>query len=331
MHFGLAQAESADVTIHWPSGLTETHPDVPAGAVYRASEGAGIAVASAGDTATYSCAWEPPIAPARDRGIFIVQNCVNRTWQLHAVDGGSNSTISYRGSVSSSAPFTVVTPRSIEVYDELAVTPDRIEFTFNVRNGSRDAIEFMPAEGSSVCVHIESPADAAVNYGPLVRPAPRRFDLYTLEACQGDPEPEPEPPPPPPPPSRASCGMPAWDAASDDGIFLWRNCGTGEWHARVTAGGGTQRRHGGSVRDSAIPSFAPVALESDDVLRAEGPAQLRFLMTVAGANVDGFRFTPADPSAACFAVDTPSVVRVGAARIMIPTPFRLDTLTPCGP
>jgi hypothetical protein len=331
MHFGLAQEERADITIHWPSGLTETHTDVAAGAVYRATEGAGIAVISP-DTATpYPCAWEPPIDPARDRGIFIVRNCVNGVWQLHAVDGNSASTISYRGSVSSSLPFVNVTQRSIETFDEVRQTPSTIDFVFNVRNGSRDAVEFTLAENASVCISIEAPADAMVRYGPLARPVPRRFDPITLGPCPGeDPGPEPEPPPPAQP-TRDSCGMPVYDAGKDAGIFLWRNCGTGEWHARLTAGGGAQRHHGGSVRNTAITDLAPVALEPDDVLRADGPTTLNFLMTVAGANVDGFRFTPADLSKSCFEVTTTSAVRVGASGIQVAPPFRLDTLGPCVP
>lgn len=54
-------------------------------------------------------------------------------------------------------------------------------------------------------------------------------------------------------------------------------------------------------------------------------------MTVAGANQDGFRFTPLDLSKTCFAVDTDSVVHVGASARMVAAPFRLDTLTPCAP
>ncbi|MDX9741851.1 MAG: hypothetical protein RBT81_11830, partial [Gammaproteobacteria bacterium] len=320
-------------TIHWPSGLSETHTDVPAGAVYRATEGDGIAIASAEGAAPYPCAWEPPIDPAHDRGIFIVRNCVTGVWQLHAVDGGSPSTISYRGSVHASAPFTSVTPRSIEIYDEIVLAPDRIDFTLNVRNGSRDAVDFMIADDASICISIDAPADAIVRYGPLARLVPRRFDPLTMQACgSGPPTPDPEPEPgPPPPPVRESCGMPAYDAGRDDGIFLWRNCGTGEWHARLTAGGGPQRGHGGGVNGSAVSGVTSIALEADDVLRTVGPTRLEFRMIVAGANVDGFRFMPAESSRACFDVDTASIVRVGAAGRMIATPFRLDTLGPCAP
>ena len=42
VHFGLGKAETADVEIRWPSGLTEKLPGLQANRIYTVVEGLGI-------------------------------------------------------------------------------------------------------------------------------------------------------------------------------------------------------------------------------------------------------------------------------------------------
>ena len=44
VHFGLGKAESADVEVHWPSGLIDKLPGLVANKIYTAVEGKGIRV-----------------------------------------------------------------------------------------------------------------------------------------------------------------------------------------------------------------------------------------------------------------------------------------------
>lgn len=51
MHFGLAQAATADLTIQWPSGTVETYSNVASNHLYRATEGSGIQAMAIGGSA----------------------------------------------------------------------------------------------------------------------------------------------------------------------------------------------------------------------------------------------------------------------------------------
>jgi hypothetical protein len=42
VHFGLAKAQTADIEIHWPSGLTDKLPGLAANRIYTAIEGKGV-------------------------------------------------------------------------------------------------------------------------------------------------------------------------------------------------------------------------------------------------------------------------------------------------
>jgi hypothetical protein len=42
VHFGLASAPTADIEIHWPSGLVDKLPGLAANRIYTAVEGKGI-------------------------------------------------------------------------------------------------------------------------------------------------------------------------------------------------------------------------------------------------------------------------------------------------
>ena len=38
IHFGLADAEAADIEIRWPSGRVDKHPALPAGRIHQITE-----------------------------------------------------------------------------------------------------------------------------------------------------------------------------------------------------------------------------------------------------------------------------------------------------
>jgi hypothetical protein len=191
MHFGLAQEERADITIHWPSGLTETHTDVAAGAVYRATEGAGIAVISPDTAAPYACGL--PEDPIIERGVFVGRRCYDDTWQVRVSDGGGDERITYRGRLISAEPYVgTAIPRGLESgVDVLEVEGSEIRFAFSTRSGDWDGFDFRIQPGSQTCFILEEPLETRVHLGIRRDRVPIEFELISGGLCPGR-----EPPPP---------------------------------------------------------------------------------------------------------------------------------------
>jgi hypothetical protein len=130
------------------------------------------------------------------------------------------------------------------------------------------------------------------------------------------------------------CGAPVINGATDSGVFVWRDCPTGEWRLK-TVSGGTRVDYAGAV--SSPTDFVRVVgqgLEADDSLdAASDPKRVRFAFVTTGTGTDGFNFTPPDRTSACLSVTGPAGAKVylGPFRKLVTQPIDLDTQRSCGP
>lgn len=127
-------------------------------------------------------------------------------------------------------------------------------------------------------------------------------------------------------------GLPAYNAATETGIFMGKSCLGGGWQIRVTAGGSaiTKYHEGTLVSSTGFTEVTPFSIESSDILDSTSDAlSLHFKLAVTGSNVDGMDVQPVYGSATCFNLATGGPVLVGPSRILVIPPFDLDTLGPC--
>jgi hypothetical protein len=130
------------------------------------------------------------------------------------------------------------------------------------------------------------------------------------------------------------CGQPPINGSQDSGVFIWRDCPSGEWRLK-TVSGGTRVDYAGTVTSTApYVSVKPQGLEADDVVSwSADPKQITFSLVTTGTGTDGFNFTPQDGKSACLRVTAPAgvTVRYGPFRKTVPQPFDLETQQACGP
>lgn len=132
------------------------------------------------------------------------------------------------------------------------------------------------------------------------------------------------------------CGRPTFNAAVDQGVYLWRDCGTDVWHMAATAGGApTQVIYQGDISSNmAILDLTPNSIEINDILDANpAPHIVDFELRMKTTGYDGFDFALSVGASACFTVSTASPgdgsVTVGAVQTTLTTPLSLSTLGAC--
>ncbi len=332
MHFGLGSNTLVDLTVHWPSGTTEIHADVAVDRLYRVTEGAGLSVVTPGGSSPPGGSdppqpgdecFAPTYAAGGEAHLFLWDSCDGSgLWQVRATGGGGNSV--YQGSVSAQAPFTSVSPYSLESSDELDTTdPSVIDFLMRVFGAGEDGFSFSFAAGSNPCFDAPGlPAGAQVLVGQGRKPASVPFDLNTFESCTDAP--------PPPPPS-GDCGAPVLDPAADDGIFIWKDCDADDWHVLGLAAAGFKRFIGGISADQAFSNVAPVSLEGNDTLTHSPPTAVGFDLRVSAPWSDGFDFSLPCSAVSAFDLTSPAgvSVHVGQSRTEVGVPFDLGSTAAC--
>ncbi|WP_176371577.1 PKD domain-containing protein [Desulfosediminicola flagellatus] len=84
-------------------------------------------------------------------------------------------------------------------------------------------------------------------------------------------------------------GVPNYDPATEDGIFLWKEGNV--WHLRATAGlSGSQRYTGSIISDMGFINVTPVNFEASDILDASNSQMITFEMTISQPWFDGLDF-----------------------------------------
>jgi hypothetical protein len=133
------------------------------------------------------------------------------------------------------------------------------------------------------------------------------------------------------PPPVSACGQPAYDAATEAGIFVWQDCPNGAWHVRFTSGPNWLVYNGDLVSNAAFTNVVPVSVEGGDTLDfTTNPAIIAFQLGMINFE-DGFDFEVPAAATACFQVASPAgpAVYFGADRDTVSLPLDLNTLAPC--
>jgi hypothetical protein len=128
------------------------------------------------------------------------------------------------------------------------------------------------------------------------------------------------------------CGPPPLNGAVDKGIFLWRDCPTGEWRIKTAAGGGAVITGGTISSTAAYNSVKGVSLNTADKLdHTTDPKKIAFRFDTRGSATDGVNFIPKDAASTCIRIDTPagSSIFYGPFRKPLAPPFDLETQKPC--
>ena len=129
------------------------------------------------------------------------------------------------------------------------------------------------------------------------------------------------------------CGAPVYDKATEQGLFVWQHCATGEWYVRATAGGITDTFIGTVQSEDVFASVTPFSIEANDTLDfTADPLVINYALNVAGDAQDGFQFRTGASGTACVDLTSPALpVYLGATRIPVTPPFDLITTGTCFP
>ncbi len=127
-----------------------------------------------------------------------------------------------------------------------------------------------------------------------------------------------------------ACGTPAYNPAAERGTFLWRDCQSGAWRLRVTAGNSASAiRYTGSIVSSRpLAAAAGVSLEDGDLVTTSVPGQISYTLSVSQNWEDGIDFALASGATGCLTAG--GAVIAGPNRTTLQTPVDITTLGACG-
>ncbi|HET7204911.1 MAG TPA: CRTAC1 family protein [Steroidobacteraceae bacterium] len=128
------------------------------------------------------------------------------------------------------------------------------------------------------------------------------------------------------------CGPPTINGATDSGVFIWRDCPTGEWRLKVASAGASINYRGTITSGASFTSVKPQSLEADDSVGwTSNSSQITFNFMQKWNGTDGVNFTPQDRRSACLRIDAPTGAKVyyGPFRKLVTAPIDLNTRGPC--
>ena len=137
--------------------------------------------------------------------------------------------------------------------------------------------------------------------------------------------------PTPPNPDGNSCGEPSYDNATEQGVFLWEDCTTGNWQMRLSGGGNASGviAAGKVISAGGFNSLTQFSLEPNDTFdNLTNPDEVIYRLKAWNKAVDGFGFTPIGNDA-CFILDSNVAIFLGQAKLPVTGSLNLDTLTSC--
>ncbi len=266
-------------------------------------------------TVTDAC-FEPVYDRSTEKGVFIWKLCDGSgEWRMRVTGGGDNNGVFYDGYIESVGGLTY-TEYSFEPNDVIDNTnPDILSYAMKVWGGGEDGLNFVPA--ADACLTTTAP-NVPIYLGQNRIMVDSPFNLTTLAACDVVP------------PS-AECGEPAYDLATEQGIFLWKDCVTGQWEVRLSGGGdpGGVFAGGKVTSDTGFTNLTTVSLEGGDIVdNVTNINEIIYELRVWNAAQDGFGFTPSAANA-CFIQDSTLPVYLGEGKQLVTAPLNLDTLASC--
>ena len=107
--------------------------------------------------------------------------------------------------------------------------------------------------------------------------------------------------------AQTACGTPAQSPGTEAAVFVWKNCTTGIWSMRVTAGGGSKTYNGSVDSSQPFSTVTPVSVEANDTLNyTTDPSRIVFGLTTTSTYQDGFNFSFPASADVCFNVNLPA-------------------------
>lgn len=271
---------------------------------------------------------EPIYNTSTDKAMFIWKDCDTGEWTVRVAAGGDGNGVFYQGQLSTSGGFSAVSGYSLEGSDTLDYlsNPSVIHYVLKVWNNGDDGFQFTPVTEAGSCMNLEAPAGIPILAGASKLPVSSTFDLGTLATCTPvDTDDDP-----------SACGMPAFDSGVDQDLYLWRDCGTDNWHMAATAGGAPSQiiYTGNFTSSSAITGVVGNSIEVNDVLDGNpDPLILDFSLKMKTNGFDDFSFRIDSGAETCFTIQSSSPgagsVLVGSAQTRLQTPIDLATLSVC--
>jgi PKD repeat protein len=132
----------------------------------------------------------------------------------------------------------------------------------------------------------------------------------------------------------SACGSPSYDTATDNFLFLWKECTSDQWHVLLTGGGTSYTTFTGIIESTTgFLNVTEDGLEFDngDILDTSDPNAIVFKMRTGGQWTDAFMFIPNDSTELCFRGDLLNsvTVLVGADALDVSPPFDPVSIQEC--
>jgi hypothetical protein len=128
------------------------------------------------------------------------------------------------------------------------------------------------------------------------------------------------------------CGAPPLNGAVDSGIFLWRDCPSGEWRLKTVAAGGLVDYRATITSTAGYTSVKGVGIDELDTLDwLTNPLQIVVAFGTQGNGTDGVNFLPQGNTSTCLRVAAPAGAPVyyGPFRVPLTPPFDVETQAAC--
>ena len=128
------------------------------------------------------------------------------------------------------------------------------------------------------------------------------------------------------------CGPPTINTSKDVGVFIWRDCPSGEWRMRTVAAGQQINYRGKFTSGANFTRVTGTGLESgEDSFSTANPQQATFNFLTKYSNQDGLNLLPPEGANACMQVDSPADAKVfyGPFRVLMTEPINLDARSTC--
>ncbi len=239
----------------------------------------------------------PAFNPKTDAGLFTGKN-IDNTGINFRVTGGSAPRLTSLDIITTS-PITSLLPVSVDVADNLVVTPESVHLSGWVGSGL-DGFDLTLQEPASdiAIMYRQSGTNQYVNVNPDTdRPMPTAFpNAISL--------PLPE----------IMTAAPAFDPQADSGVYIWIDPATGRWHVRVTTGENTSTVRGRIAADRNIERFNEIKTEISDTTDTSIAKQIDFNFNLTAGDEDGFSFSIDKTAEVHLMLDTPEgakLIRIG--------------------
>jgi len=190
VHFGLGSNQSANVTVRWPNGQTETFNNLASNRIYNVTQNGNATPVTPGPVAQLSppsgnddCG-QPNIFSSLDQAMYLYQtSCGSNNWSVRVSPGGI-SNVQYVGKLVATGGGSIgaVNGVSIEGNDQLSSNASEVSFTLNTSGAGVDGFNFQLT--GDACLYLDAPANMPIIVGGEYH---RLFDTginpRTLQPC----------------------------------------------------------------------------------------------------------------------------------------------------